>query len=167
MTDKEKLLTPDIVRYLFDYHEDGYLVWRNPRNKTKKIGQRVGGFRKDGRQQLILTVNGKPRLYLVYRLIWCHQKGEWPREVLDHINRNPTDDRIENLRDVSQSENNQNKRDPLSNNRLQVLGVCPWKGRYRATIGKDGKQLHLGVFLNIKDAEKAYLEAKALLHISN
>ncbi|MGL5077373.1 MAG: hypothetical protein ACRDBG_16305, partial [Waterburya sp.] len=70
MSIKESLLSPEKVRNLFDYHEDGYLIWKNPSNKSKRVGQRVGGCRKDGRQQLMLTVEGKPRLYLISRVIW-------------------------------------------------------------------------------------------------
>lgn len=168
MTVKEEMLTYEKASLLFSYRADGYLVWKNPLNKTKKAGQVVGGRRKDGRQQVMLSLDGKPYLFLVYRIIWLLHHQEWPTNGLDHINCDPTDDRIENLRDIVQRENNENKRVAQSNNQLGILGVCQHKttGKYRATINKHGKQLHLGLFETPEEASSKYQGIKKKLHIN-
>lgn len=164
---KEQLLTYELASELFSYDPQGFLRWKKPRNKTKKVDQIVGGRRKDGRQQVMLQLEGKPYLFLVYRIIWLLHHGHWPSKTIDHVNGNPQEDRIENLRDISQGANNENKQKSQSNNKLQTLGVCMHKttGKFRATINKHNKQHHLGLFESQEDALVAYKNAKDILHI--
>ena len=80
-----------------------------------------------------------------------------PGEEVDHINRNPLDNRRKNLRVASTSQNQAN-RIILSNNTSGFKGVSWHKtsGKWSAYIGFQGKQYHLGVFSDIKDAARAY-----------
>jgi cytoplasmic iron level regulating protein YaaA (DUF328/UPF0246 family) len=55
-----------------------------------------------------LSIVFKGRKYKAHRLAWLIHYGEWPKQVIDHINRQPNDNRIMNLRDVSYSENIKN-----------------------------------------------------------
>lgn len=93
--------------------------------------------------------------YLAHRLIWLYMTGEFP-EFIDHKNQIRTDNRWDNLRNVTQLENNKNV--SLSkNNTIGITGVSVVKstGRYRAYITVDYKQLHLGVFDTIQEATAA------------
>jgi HNH endonuclease/AP2 domain len=169
MVDKELLLTYELASQLF-YYEEGYIKWKHPVNKTKKQGQIAGGRRKDGRQQIMLRLNNKSYLFLVYRIIWLLHNREWPENTIDHIDGDRTNDRIENLRDVTQIVNNHNKYVALSTSKTKILGVSPYgsNGKFRASIGitEDGKMrsAHLGVFDNIEMAKKVYDAAKNKLH---
>lgn len=81
--------------------------------------------------------------------------------MTDHINRNRCDNRIVNLREISDHESNINKRPhKISASGLRGVSIrkdC--KSRpYRATAKKaNGKQVFLGLYANAKEAQKAYL----------
>lgn len=102
--------------------------------------------------------------YLAHRLVWALHHDEVP-EFLDHINGDKDDNRIENLRPASKSENGMN-RSKQRNNVSGVKGVC-WdtrKGRWLATIKKEGKQVRLGHFSDPEAAHAAYAKAAQDLH---
>lgn len=91
--------------------------------------------------------------YLVHRLIWAIHYGVWPSGQIDHINGDRSDNRIENLRDVSQSQNQKNAK-RRSDNKSGVPGVS-WHARYakwQAAISNDGKRKCLGYFKNLDEA---------------
>lgn len=93
-----------------------------------------------------------------HRAAWAIHYGYWPDEI-DHINGDRTDNRIENLRDVSRSENNKNKARRLG---VAVQGVR--KGRHRdnwtAEIRADGKSIHIGTFDTFEAAAAARRSAE-------
>lgn len=95
------------------------------------------------------------RKYLAHRVIWCMVKGYWPDQV-DHENQGRSDNRIGNLRDVDQATNLKNMRLPSTNTSGRV-GVC-WnknKGKWHAQIRHNSRQINLGLFTDVADAEAA------------
>lgn len=83
-----------------------------------------------------------------------------PGEECDHISTVRMDNRRENLRTVSRTQNLQNK--PLyANSTSGYKGVTKDRktGHWRARIGVNGKRLHLGLFLAPEEAYAAYCEA--------
>ena len=84
---------------------------------------------------------------------------------VDHINGNKLDNRTENLRVVLPIVNHQNKRKPR-NNTSGYKGVCfdKSRGKFTANIGMKGKTFHLGRFVSIVDAARAYNEAALRLY---
>lgn len=113
----------------------------------------------------MLRLQGKSYLFLVYRIIWLLHHGSWPLHTIDHINGDAIDDRIENLRDVIQAENNENKYTAQANNNLGLLGVCNHRDKFRATINKNGIQYHLGLFDTPEAAKITYDKRKSEIHI--
>ena len=91
--------------------------------------------------------------YKAQRLAWLYVNGSWPNGVIDHINGNPLDNRIGNLRVGSQSENLAN-RPKQRNNTTGFKGVSKLKGQkfWRATLR--GK--HIGLFRSPEEASEAY-----------
>lgn len=94
--------------------------------------------------------------YLAHRLSWFLYYGEWPKGQIDHINQNKRDNRICNLRDVSNKDNHRNM--PIQkNNKSGIVGVhyaknkCKWV----AYIKVDGKRIHIGSYGNLFDASCA------------
>lgn len=127
-----------------------------------KAGTVAGGIRPDG----YLEVRLKQRLFLVHHVIWALNHGAWPQGLMDHINGNRTDNRIQNLRDVCDRVNAENKHAHQSNNKLRLLGVTYRRNRntYTAKINVCGKCHYLGEFKLPEQAHKAYLAAKRRLH---
>jgi hypothetical protein len=91
--------------------ETGSIRWAETfvkNHKSKRPGE-PAGF-KD--QKGYLKVSGENRKQIfVHRLAWFLVYGEWPIGVIDHINRDPLDNRIENLRDVDSRANSHNRYD--------------------------------------------------------
>jgi len=104
-----------------------------------------------------IVIDGKA--YMAHRLAWLYIHGEWPKQQVDHINGCKTDNKIDNLRDVSQSENMLNQSKPRNG---KLLGVSWHKTtqKWSARLQINKKVNSLGYFDNEIMAHQAYLEAK-------
>lgn len=103
-----------------------------------------------------ITINAFGRIWEAHRLAWLYQYGSFPAKNIDHINGNPGDNRICNLRDVSQAENSRNMC-MSKKNKTGVNGVHrnTQDGRFTVQIRVNGKTTHIGVFDDLKDAAEA------------
>jgi hypothetical protein len=94
---------------------------------------------------------------LAHRVIWAYHHGEWPNGMIDHINGNRSDNRLENLRVVSSLDNARNAR-YSDRTGLGCIGVR-WdraNSKWRAAIGIGGRKTkHIGMFVNLDDAINA------------
>lgn len=140
--------------------ETGVFTWAQTRPGTAKKGTHAGCKNREGYVQIM--VRGK--YHAAHRLAWLYVYGEWPVLQVDHINGNPNDNRIANLRLVSASENAQNKRKARSDNSSGFLGVTAHYGKWRAQISVMGERHHLGNFSTPEEAHAAYVEAKRRIH---
>lgn len=108
-----------------------------------------------------LTISYKGKGYLAHRLAWLLYYGEWPEKQIDHINHDKKDNRIKNLRCVSNFDNHRNM-PRQKNNKSGVTGVF-WYERYMkwtAYIKVSGHRKHLGYFELFDDAVKARKDAE-------
>jgi hypothetical protein len=106
------------------------------------------------------------KMYKAHRLVWAIVHGEFPKGQIDHINGNRSDNSLNNLRDVTQQQNAQNKTKMNRLNKSGYVGVC-WNKRiskWQAAISFNKKITYLGVFSSPEDAHFAYLNAKQKLH---
>jgi hypothetical protein len=153
--------TPAEIAELFSYDPvTGIVRWVKPTSTRISAGAICGQKARDGK--LIVVTGGK--LLRVHRVAWCLHFGRWPEQVIDHINGDPSDNRIVNLRDVSVEVNNENKRRALRTSMTGLLGVSACGKRYTAAIQKDKKRYHLGCFDTPEEAHAAYVTAKRRLH---
>jgi len=100
-----------------------------------------------------------------HMLAWLIVYGEWPNGQIDHINGDRLDNRIKNLRVVTQQQNAFN-RVLYKNNSSGVKGVS-WsiaQQAWHAQIRVTGKRIHLGFFKSKNDAANAYAAASAKFH---
>lgn len=105
--------------------------------------------------------------FRAHRLAWFYVHGTWPTSELDHIDTDRTNNRIANLRPVSDAENAQNVRRPRAHNRSGLLGVHKTKtGSFAAEISADKRRLRLGFFETPEQAHRVYLAAKERMHIT-
>lgn len=142
------------INELFHY-DSGNLIWRiEPRKRGKLlIGQKAG--HKGHLGYWIVSWNGQQ--YRANILIWILHNGSVTREI-DHIDRNKLNNKIENLRETTSSQNNRNK-SIKGNSTSQFKGVRKRKNRWHAELRVDGKKLFLGSFVTEKEAALAYNEA--------
>jgi hypothetical protein len=152
-------LTAARLRELLDYDPaTGQFAWRvNRRGRFARIGQRAGSPRKDGRLQICID----ERIYFASRLAVLWMTGEWPRQLVDHRNCNPADDRWTNLREATFSQNGANSRARQS--AIPLKGVTRSRnGRYDAQIKVNYQRICLGRFKTAKAANAAYAAAARL-----
>jgi hypothetical protein len=98
------------------------------------------------------------------RLAWFYTTGAWPKDQIDHIDGNKSNNRFANLREATPSQNTQNQRRAMRTNKLGILGVILARGKFRAQIWFDGKNKFLGYFATAEAAHAAYLAAKRKFH---
>lgn len=130
----------------FDY-KDGDLIWKNGRKKGKK----AGWVSENGYTYINFSCGGRRVRMLKHRIVFLLHHGYLP-DLVDHIDRNPRNDRIENLRESTKSDNAINT-SPRSNNRSGYKGV--WedkKGKFQASVYLKGKKVYLGTYDSIEDA---------------
>ncbi|MBI2718138.1 MAG: HNH endonuclease [Rhizobiales bacterium] len=153
--------TPSIerLRFLLSYDpESGVFRWRAKPNKRTNVGA-IAGFTDCWGHRRIEVEGVRIK---AHRLAWLFVCGEWPRFVLDHINGNPDDNRIANLRPATASQNMQNSRRYSTNTSgYKGVSLCRQTRRWRAKIVVNGRNVHLGRFLSAEQARSAYASAAA------
>lgn len=148
-------LTQARLKVLLHYDpETGHFTWRVTRNQTA-IGSRAGSPSGDG--YIRIKVDGQ--LQRAHRLAFLYMTGEFPPNQVDHINRDRTDNRWENLRPATRRENEGNKglrRDNTSGHR-GVSWFKPAK-KWAAYGYRNGRRVHLGYFASLEEAAAAARE---------
>ncbi|OJW82859.1 MAG: hypothetical protein BGO66_02960 [Alicycliphilus sp. 69-12] len=103
---KDQRLGVEVIGQLLSYDPTtGNLTWKESPRYGIPAGAVAGS--KNARGYLQVMVAGQK--HYAHRLAWLLHYGAWPARVIDHINRDKTDNRIDNLRDVSQAVNLQNR----------------------------------------------------------
>ena len=130
--------------------------WNNKFNKTKAGRLHINGY-------IVVHVNSIS--YPIHRLIWKMITGNTPSEQIDHIDTDRTNNRIENLRDCTNGQNQHNT-NLRKTNKSGTKGVHfdNWYGLWIANIGINKKQIRLGRFQNKEDAVKAINDARESYH---
>lgn len=165
---KRILPTPEELRQLLRYEpETGKLYWK-PRPAEMFSSERLSkswNSRYAEKEAFTAPLNGYKQGMVFYmalyahRVAWAVYHGEWPEDQIDHINCQRSDNRIENLRKASNSENSRNTL-ISSNNTSGIKGVSMARsGKWVAKIHHDGKSKHLGTFDTQGEAAIAYKDA--------
>jgi hypothetical protein len=140
-------LTREYLRACVSYDPvEGIFRSRIPSAKRPEGERLVGTPGSHG--YLSISVGGKS--YLVHRLAWLYETGEWPEQI-DHIDRDRQNNRFSNLRACTNQENNWNK--------VGAVGAT-WNGSRRKWVSKithNGKSLTLGYFETMEEARARYL----------
>lgn len=144
------MTTAERIRELVRYEPDTGHFYSLRTGKKRFSTPNVFGY-------LRLSVDGKN--YTAHRLAWLYVHGAWPN-VVDHINGNPADNRLCNLRSVTPAENRQNQQKVRSSSKTGFIGVRFKRNRFIALLFIDGKKKEFGRFLTAEEAHASYLEAK-------
>jgi len=134
----------------------GIMTWIKPTSNRVKPGDTIGCAIRG--EHFVCSIAGQRGL--VHRFAWLYEYGEWPKHGIDHINRDPQDNRIENLRDVPQAVNMKNR--ATKTNKSGCVGVIWYASRnkWMAYIGGRKKRTHLGYFDDKEEAIMARKEAE-------
>lgn len=157
------LLDFSYVRSLFSYNErDGIVYWlprEGERNwNSKNAGKEAGYFITSGYIQIALKIEGRRFFFKRSRFIVSLHNNGWLDDsfVVDHINRNPIDDRFVNLRVCEQGNNSKNRR-LNSNNSSGFKGVSLSKaGTWVAQIQVNNVPTVIGYYSSKEEAALAY-----------
>lgn len=151
-------MTQDEVRALFAYEPEAGMLRRVLGGKKEYPWRKIG---RDGRYLAFSHAN---RTYYLHRLVWLYHTGEVP-PMIDHIDGDTRNNRIENLRVCSPSQNQYNSK-RKAHNRAGYKGVVfhpkcqrkPWQ----AKIAKAGRVHSLGYYATPEEAAEAYAKGAAL-----
>ncbi len=146
------MLTQEQIRSDLAYNPvTGEFAWKKS-GKGRKVGKRPGRISKYGYHEIKLS--GK--IYFAHKLAWLYVHGHYPQhpqEQIDHVNRDRSDNRIENLRLVKQGENDKN-RSRYKNAKGPLTGVH-WdaeRKKWRADICSGDKRYNLGRYDSLFEA---------------
>lgn len=156
----------ELVRAMFDYdQETGTFIRLKTLNTgdKKRIGAVAGYAGKDGYRYLKI---GGIRIS-EHRAAWLHFYGKFPDHEVDHIDGNPSNNAITNLRDVRHCINMQNLNTVSKSSKSGVLGVTPHANKWRARIRLNSKGIHIGLFDTKEQAYAAFIAKKRELHEGN
>lgn len=153
----ETKITQERLKELFEYREDGTFMRKVSTSNRVKAGDTVG-WKTCGGKYIGLTVNGKTTY--MHRMVFLYHHGHLP-QYIDHIDGDGTNNKIENLREATQSQNLCNiKR--KSNNKSGVKNViwCASNKKWGVFLKVNGKQTYFGVYPDLELAELVAIEAR-------
>jgi len=153
------MLNKELLRGLFKY-KDGNLLRKVKTAPCVNVGDIAGCVQSSGYRAI--SVNNK--LEYSHRLIFLYHHGFTPKEV-DHIDGDKLNNKIENLRECTRSQNNFNSKAPKTNT-SGVKGVSWHKklSKWRAYLHVNKKQKNLGLFEDLELAQLVVSEARELFH---
>ena len=137
----------------------GQLFWTDKAHKSVR-GKQAGTLNRG-----YIVVMYKAKFYKAHRLAWLLTYGKWPEKSIDHINGIKSDNRLENLRDVDDVLNQQNRHRARVDSKSGLMGASPYRNRWKSQIRVNGEVRYLGMFDTPELAHLAYVQAKQQHHI--
>jgi hypothetical protein len=148
--------TPERVREAFDYDPSTGIVTRRITLGSRAMaGSVVGTF---GGKYLQVVLDRK--YYKMHRLIWCWMTGRWVAQV-DHIDRDALNNKWENLREATASQQQGNT--GLSSRNTSGFRGVQWvveRDKWRAVITRNGKITNLGYSSDLQEAAAVAASAR-------
>ena len=155
-----KVITQERVKSLFDYREDGNLVRRVQTSNRVKIGDVVGWGNSTG----YMSVNLDGSHWLIHRLIYLYHHGVLPK-VIDHIDGNPLNNKIENLREATMEQNSLNQKG--RKNSYSGIKNVYWHKKLKkwyVHVKRNKGIVHFGMFEDLEFAELVAIMAREKYH---
>jgi HNH endonuclease/AP2 domain len=149
-------LTRARLRELLHYDpKTGRFRWRK-RLRNGRRSPSAGCASEQGYRYIKIDRRG----YREHQLAWFYMTGRWGRPTIDHRDRDATNNRWNNLRRATASQNAANRRRPRRNTSgYKGVCLCRQSGKWRAFIGRNGRVIYLGKFATPQAAHAAYVAA--------
>lgn len=142
-----------LVEGLFVYDKKlGIIYNKIKRSRNVSIGENSGYLNPNG----YIYISIKYKRFFAHRLAWRLYYGKWPKDQIDHINGNRSDNRICNLREVTSRQNCQNR---ITHRAGKLPGFFIYKNKYCARIQIKQIRTNLGYFETELEAHEQYLRA--------
>ena len=126
-----RVLTLQEVNELFEYDSSTGILYNKLDRRRARKGEAAGSLNNYG--YLIVKISAST--FLVHRLIWAIVYGYFPENQIDHIDRNKVNNRVENLREVSDSCNKRNRGNSVANSSgVRGVGYDKSRGSWKAYI---------------------------------
>lgn len=173
----KKIIPPaiEVLLLVFAYDPDtGRLTWRRRprehftsdrgwRQRNGLAGKAAGWITDRGAIQVIFKLGDVKHRHYAHRIAWAIHYGSWPEAEIDHRDGDEGNNRISNLREATRGQNMQNLARQKGKTRL--LGAYPNGGGFCSRIKVGGVDHYLGQFATEREANAAYLKAKAQMHL--
>lgn len=143
-------ITQSFLRSILHYDPlTGVFTWigKTSAKSRAKIGSVAGWENTQG----YLQVSIKGKCYLLSRLAFVYMTGKWPKNLVDHDDRTPLNNRWANLNDATRSENNRNK-GTVANKTSKFRGVSKRGDKWQVVIRINGRLTHLGCYKDEAEA---------------
>jgi len=145
------------LKELLHYDPDtGIFRWKVYRKRSKAAPGDVAGKRHPSQKYVRIGFDGW--MWPAHRLAFLYMIGRWPEQIVDHIDRNPLNNRWSNLREATHSQNRFNSKMTVRN-KTGFKGVSPEGNRWIASIMVSGESHYLGCFATPEEAHRAYCKA--------
>lgn len=152
-------LTYERLREVLSYNKrSGLFRWKKTRSTRVRVGDVAGSFTADG----YIQIRFDGRLYLAHRLAVFYVTGRWPKDTVDHGDRDHANNKWSNIREASYSQNSGNMaKRPNNTSGYKGVFLDKRRKRYFAQIMVNRRSIHLGSFDAPQEAAMAY-EAAAI-----
>lgn len=148
------MLELDYLKSILQYDPDtGNFIWINHFGRRIVAGSIAGALNKG---YIEIGINLKK--YKAHRLAWFYMTGKWPQRNIDHKDRNKVNNRWNNLREATDSQNHANSKIQKTNT-SGFKGVRFLQNKFHAGITVNGKGIYLGSRPTPEEAHELYKEA--------
>lgn len=146
----------ELLRLLSYSGETGIFIWLQDRNFGQFQAGSRAGHRCNSLNYRAVKIFG--RTYKEHRLAWFYIHGEWPPEMVDHVDGDPTNNKIANLRLATRKQNAANRKVDRKHS-VGLKGVSRSGNRFYAKIYFEEKLRALGGYATAEEAHAAYCMA--------
>ena len=154
---KDETFTQEYLKSILDYDLDtGIFTWKVNKSRRSNIGN-VAGWLYNGYREIGID----SKKYKAHRLAWLYVNGEMPKNLIDHIDGNRSNNKISNLREATYQENSENYKTPQTN-KSGVKNVSWYKNLNKWVVSISVKQTGktIGYFDDLELAELVAIEAR-------
>lgn len=160
-------LSAEYLRSIIEYDpESGEFSWKRrpgyPAKWNTRYSGKIAGTVCTYHNRILIRIDGKQ--YQAHRLAWLYMTGEWPQDDIDHKDCNRLNNKFNNLRSCTHTQNCANTKGRSGRCGLKGVDYHKRMKKYRARIRMGGTQVFLGNFDTPDDAHEAYCKAVYKFH---